>query len=253
MIPPTKFRHFSDMHGWNPDFKRDTDMHEVCIVAGDHDNYGKNGNRLYLLLEELCFRFKEVIFVPGNHEYYGTNIPTLVSKIRKKMDHVDNFTLLQGGEYIDKYGVRIIGATLWSDVRPIRNIIEESMNDYRYIRTGPTGSPWQRTINPSDIYALHVAHVKAINEALLSWDGDSIVVSHHAPSTISIDPKYKDSKINAAYATDIKLDKWPNYWIHGHIHREQSYLLNGCNIRCNPGGYAAEYTGFEPLTNYFYL
>lgn len=248
-----KFRYFSDLHGYNPDFKRYTDCYEICIIAGDSAEYGKKGNALYIMLEEMCYRFKEVIFVPGNHEYYGTNIGTLVSKIKDLMDHIPNFTILQDGECIERDGVRIIGATLWSDSMSCEWDAKEKMNDYRFIRWGPKSTPWQRKLTPSITTCIHRDHVFRINKALKDWDGDAIVVTHHAPSTLSLDPRFEGDSLNACYATDIELDKWPNYWIHGHIHRAQNYLLNGCNILCNPGGYQREYTGYEPINNYFYL
>lgn len=248
-----KFRYFSDLHGVNPDFKRPTDCQEICIVAGDSAEFGKKGNALYLMLEELTFRFKHVIFVPGNHEYYGTNIGSLVPKIIGLMDHIPNFAILQDADYVDIDDVRIIGATLWSDSTACEYIAKEQMNDYRFIRWGPDGEPWQRKLTPSITTGIHRNSVWLLNKALSEWDGDCVVVTHHAPSLLSIDPRFKDSPLNPCYATDISLDRWPNYWIHGHIHRAQSYILNGCNILCNPGGYQREYTGYEPLTNYFYL
>lgn len=248
-----KFRYFSDLHGWNPDFKRVTDKDEICIIAGDSAEYGKKGVKLSAMLEEMTTRFKEVIFVPGNHEYYGTNIGTLVSKVRKLMEHVDNFTILQNGEYIERDEVRIIGATLWSDTSSIDYDAQTMMNDYKYIRFGPPAEPWKRKLKPVHTTGLHREHVFRINKALTDWDGDAIVITHHAPSMLSIAPKFEGDKLNPAYATDIELDRWPNYWIHGHIHHAQNYLHNGCNVLCNPGGYQREYTGYEPLNNYFYL
>lgn len=169
------------------------------------------------------------------------------------MDHVPNFTLLQNGEYVERDGVRIIGATLWSDTSSIDWEAKNRMNDYRFIRFGPPLEPWKYKLKPMHTTALHRQHVYSIEKALEDWEGDSIVVTHHAPSNLSLDPKYEGDILNPAYATELELKKWPNYWIHGHIHRAQNYLHNGCNIICNPGGYYSEYTGFEPLNNYFYL
>lgn len=248
-----KFRYFSDTHGHLPDFKRESDLQEICIVAGDVGEFGNKGVKIVEDLKKICDRFKMCIFIPGNHEYYGTNIGTLESKLRNLMKDVDNFVLLQSGEYVDIDDVRVIGATLWSDTSSIVYDAGMQMNDYKYIRIGPHSEPWKYRLTPYYTTSIHKDHIKLINDALLEWDGDSIVVTHHAPCTVSLDKRYQYSVLNPAYATDIELSKWPNYWIHGHIHRACSYIHNGCNILCNPGGYATEYTDFEPLNNYFYL
>lgn len=248
-----KFRYYSDLHGFNPDFKRVTDKYEICIIAGDSAEFSRKGTKLFEMASELCERFLRVIWVPGNHDYYGTNIDTLESKFRKLMEGYDNFILLQNGEYVDIDEVRIIGATLWSDSSKCSYDAKTMMNDYKYIRFGPKGKEWQKKLNPAMTTYLHHEHLRNIKLALEDWKGDSIVVTHHAPSKLSLDPRYEGSPINDCYATDVELDVWPNYWIHGHIHKYQNYILNGCNIRCNPGGYSGEYTGFQSLNNYFYL
>jgi len=108
-------------------------------------------------------------------------------------------------------------------------------------------------LTPSISTGIHREHVYRIKKALQDWEGDSIVITHHAPSMLSIHPSYEGDPLNPCYATELELDKWPNYWIHGHIHCVQNYIHNGCNILCNPGGYSREWTGFEQLDNYFYL
>lgn len=247
------YRYYSDLHGHLPDFKRDTDKEEICIIAGDLAEFANKGVSLSKLLEGMCERFKEVIFVPGNHEYYGTSILQLVPKVKKNTSHLDNITILQNGESIERDGVTIIGATMWSDVTDIQYEWNTRMNDARYIRHGTGSEPWKRRLRANDTIILHMRHVRNINKALQKTEGPCIVITHHAPSTKSIDPRFEGDVLNPAYATDIKLDKWPNYWIHGHIHRYADYIHNGCNVLCNPGGYHFEYTDFKPLDNRFEL
>lgn len=246
-----KYRYFSDLHGHLPDFKRDTDCEEICILAGDMTEFGGKGTALRGNLVDLCARFAEVIFVPGNHEYYGTHIGTLERKIKDLMDQVPNFTLLQDAEYIDRDGIRIIGSTLWSDTSSIEYDAKMFMNDYKYIRMGPLSEPWKYKLNPGHTTGIHRNTVHLINEAIKDAPGECIVITHHAPSTKSIDPRYEGNSLNPAYATDIELDNWPAFWIHGHIHRAMDYEHHGCRVLCNPGGYPHEYTDFEPLENHF--
>ena len=247
------YRPYSDLHGVLPDFHRETDKYETCIIAGDLTEYGKKGSVLVEMLEKLCERFLEVIFVPGNHEYYGTNIHTLESKLSKLTKHLDNLVVLQNGEYIEREGTRIIGATLWSDTSSIIYEASEYMNDYKYIRTGPLDKPWLRKLTPIDSTNLHKEHLKNIEKAILGHEGPCIVVTHHCPSFKSIPGKYRDSGLNPAFATEVVLEKWPDIWIHGHVHMSFDYIHNGCRILCNPGGYWGEVTFFSQLENRFTL
>ena len=246
-----KYRYFSDLHGHLPDFKRDTDKDEVCIIAGDLTEFGGKGVKLKEMLTDLCERFKEVIFVPGNHEYYGTHIGTLEKKMR--LFGLGNFTLLQDAEYIDRDDVRIIGATLWSDTSSIEYQAKMDMNDYKYIRIGSKEEPWLHKLSPSHTTGIHRNQVHLIKEALTKAPGKCIVITHHAPSDKSIDRRYEGSPLNPAYSTELTLGKWPAYWVHGHIHRAKSYEHHGCTVLCNPMGYRHEYTDFEPLENSFII
>ena len=245
------YRYFSDLHGHLPDFRRDTDKDEICIMAGDLMEFNSKGGKLKEMLTDLCERFKEVIFIPGNHEYYGSQIGVVERKLRLALGDIDNFTLLQDAEYIDRGDVRIIGATLWSDTSSIEYQAKTMMNDYRYIRIGPVGEPWKYKLNPAHTTGIHRNQVHLIKEALTNAPGKSIVITHHAPSYKSTSPAYEGDSMNPAYMTEIELDIWPNYWIHGHVHRAIEYDHHGCTVLCNPGGYPHEYTDFEPLENHF--
>jgi len=245
------FRYYSDLHGYAPDFVRDTDKQEVCLLPGDVHEYGNKGTLLIEILKTMCDRFKHVVFTTGNHEYYGTSILRFHDKLTKAMEDVDNFTYLQNGSYIDFDNTRIIGATLWSDTSSINLLAKHLMNDYKRIRIGPSRSPYQRTLVPCNTTGLHREHRYQINLRILSTPEDMkiIVMTHHAPSYKSIATRFIGDKMNPAYATDIEMDKWPDYWIHGHIHEASNYMHNGCNVLCNPGGYIGEHTNFKLLGN----
>lgn len=167
-------------------------------------------------------------------------------------EHIPNYTLLQDS-YVIRDGVKIIGSTLWSDTSKIQYEAEKGMNDYRFIRHGPVGTEWAHRLTPAVTTVIHRTSVKYIEKEISNHDGPTIVVTHHAPSRKSLDPRYEGSLLNDAYATDLELAEWPDVWIHGHIHRANDYMHEGCNILCNPGGYSREYTGFEPLNNYFHI
>ena len=74
-------------------------------------------------------------------------------------------------------------------------------------------------------------------------DGPTVVVTHHAPCTGSIHPKYADSPITPAFVSD--LDELVEasgaaLWIHGHVHDSYDYRVGNTRVLCNPRGYGKE-------------
>ena len=72
-----------------------------------------------------------------------------------------------------------------------------------------------------------------------------IVMTHHAPTFKSIHPKYiNDRQLNGAYASDLSdfiLDRpLIKYWLHGHIHATNDYMVGDCRVISNPRGYVME-------------
>ena len=158
----------------------------------------------------------------------------------------------KNGEYIDIGDVRIIGATLWSDITPCKEIVKYMLPDYSNIFV-KEGDRKARILTPNDTLDLHRVHLSNIEKALDEWSGPSIVITHHTPSYRSNTPGFEDSMINAAFMNELELEKWPTYWIHGHVHSRHNYIHNGCNVLCNPVGYRGEETEYLLTTNEFKL
>ncbi|MBC7489686.1 MAG: hypothetical protein H7240_06600 [Glaciimonas sp.] len=63
------------------------------------------------------------------------------------------------------------------------------------------------------------------------------MVSHHAPTTGSIHPRYKGSSLNACFVSDIeaRLKVWqPALWVHGYLHDSFDYQVENTRVVCNP-------------------
>lgn len=83
-------------------------------------------------------------------------------------------------------------------------------------------------------------------------DKKIVVVTHHAPSILSIQQENKTKISSPCFAsnleefilnhTNIKL------WCHGYIHQASDYKIGDCRIVCNPRGYAkyGEDSNFNP-------
>jgi Icc-related predicted phosphoesterase len=71
----------------------------------------------------------------------------------------------------------------------------------------------------------------------------TIVVTHHAPSPLSLKPTDRSKWVSCAYASNLDsfIERFqPHLWIHGHVHHSCDYRIGGTRILCNPQGYPGE-------------
>jgi Icc-related predicted phosphoesterase len=111
-----------------------------------------------------------------------------------------------------------------------------SMNDYQIVSRGT------RVLTPDDTVAWFLES-KAFIEAELRrpFDGPTVVVTHHLPSSKSIAPQYKGDPLNPCFASDLDSifeTYQPEAWIHGHTHSSFDYTSGKTRVVCNPRGYA---------------
>ena len=123
----------------------------------------------------------------------------------------------------------------------------DRMRDHR--RISWSKRPWLR-FRPQEALKLHEQSRRFIEQALaVPFDGPTCVVTHHAPLAASLDPRFGNTLINAAYASDLSemIQRYqPDYWIHGHIHRSSDYKVGRSRIMCNAHGYGSENPSFNP-------
>ena len=71
--------------------------------------------------------------------------------------------------------------------------------------------------------------------------GKTVVVTHHAPSSQSVHPRYARDLLTPAFASNLENLVDGNrvaLWIHGHMHESFGYEVYGTRVVCNPRGYA---------------
>jgi Icc-related predicted phosphoesterase len=76
-----------------------------------------------------------------------------------------------------------------------------------------------------------------------SFDGKAVVVTHHAPSSQSVPPRYARDLLTPAFASNLENlmeGDWAALWVHGHMHESFDYEIYGTRVVCNPRGYAPE-------------
>ena len=194
-----------------------------------------------------------IIYVAGNHEYYGTLRKSTLAKlhVEAKACHVD---FLDNSEVIID-GVRFLGATLWTDFelfgkaaqRLCMREAQNCLNDFRVIHES------RGTFSPMDSVLLHRASVEFLQAKLeLTFDGKTVVVTHHLPSEKSVVERFEGEILSACFAShlDNLMDgKKVQLWIHGHTHDCLDYELNGTRVVCNPRGYVTNQGAENALFN----
>ncbi|MEW8692247.1 MAG: hypothetical protein AB2535_14320 [Candidatus Thiodiazotropha endolucinida] len=75
------------------------------------------------------------------------------------------------------------------------------------------------------------------------FDGRTVVVTHHAPSSQSVHPRYARDLLTPAFASNMENLMDSNraaLWIHGHTHDSFDYEIYETRVVCNPRGYSPE-------------
>jgi Icc-related predicted phosphoesterase len=225
---------------------------DILILAGDILNvrhFKTNGfyRNLYIkFLEDCSKNYKHVLYVLGNHEAYSYNYEGTFNVLKANLP--DNFHLMENDSFtIDDW--TFLGCTLWTDFMnedPVEMMDAKTyLNDYRTIRIGSN----YRKMNPQDTLAFHKKSRSYLESMVESTDGNIFVITHHAPSFKSRDPKYGNRMISC-YCSDLTkfILKNPKikYFAHGHLHYSSNYTIGECNVISNPFGYGQQNTGYDP-------
>ncbi|MGU3282506.1 metallophosphoesterase [Methylobacterium mesophilicum] len=225
---------------------------DLAIVAGDIAD-GLCRRTIPWLVEHIRPRARHVIYTPGNHDFYRTRLPDEIARAREAAVAAD-ITLLDCGQVRHVDGVRICGATLWTDYEitgsrahalGVAGDRHLGMNDHRRIQTRDrlrVPAPFR----PLVAAGLHAEHRGRIERVLAEhWDGPRIVVTHHAPHPRSLLHGEVRETIDAAYGSDLsgimEGRTAPDIWIHGHVHVSRDYVVGRTRVLSNPRGHDTSY------------
>jgi predicted phosphohydrolase len=237
---------FSDLHletdlGFSPLTVPDAD---VCICAGDILDGGVIASIIWLT--EFVAPFMPVVFVPGNHEYYRSSIKEGLAAARRLASKLKQVHLLDG-DFVVLDGYRFVGATLWTDFNLHDDpslamaIAGDELNDYRRIKLSKT--PFKR-FTPLESLRLHRVAAMDIDAVFRSQPTmPTVIVSHHAPSLLSVPTEYLSDALTPAFASRLEhriMEYQPLLWVHGHVHAPCDYLIGKTRVICNPLGYRDE-------------
>jgi Icc-related predicted phosphoesterase len=197
---------------------------------------------------------KPALYVPGNHEFYGGSIDGTLDQLRRLCEGTPVRLLERDEVVID--GVRFLGAILWTDFELFSDAerraaskaeAQRLMYDFQRVRTRQASS---EIFTPDDAARLFHRDAAWLDERLnRAHAGPTVVITHHAPALPSIHPRFADSLLNAAFASDaarLMGAARAALWIHGHMHNGSDYCIDGTRVLCNPRGYGRDGVNENP-------
>lgn len=213
---------------------------DVLVMSGDIAEFN-NYFSLMGFFDGLSEIFKNVILIAGNHEYYGKDL-TLDTLDFHTNYLPKNFTFLNN-ESIKIDNVNFYGGTLWCDVDSISNndkpIIIQLINDFKLIKNNGLN------LSLESLREYYEEFLKGMYQNITDKTDDSklVVLSHFAPSMLSVTPRFKGSRANQYFCNsldDTIAASNIDVWIHGHVHSNHDYMINKTRVLCNPRGYPSE-------------
>ncbi len=237
---------------------------DICVCAGDISG---NIERTVDFLHAEIAPHMPVVATLGNHDYYGSSIDGALAHVRKWTAGTNVHILENETFRLDD--LRVVGATLWTDFEieehdaghlPVDvrrefaiHICRRSLVDFFEIRRSSTPEDGEGgLIAAAEMISRHKQSRTYIDTELEKpFNGATMVLTHHAPSAGSLDPKFQGHVTNAAFASDLSgliHAARPHFWVHGHIHRFADYVEGDTRVLCNPLGYHRERgaNGFRP-------
>jgi hypothetical protein len=203
---------------------------DILILAGDIGRVTKY-NQLEKFLQDLCPKFKLVLYVLGNHEYYRVegmrplSMEEILQDINNIATKIPNLYILNRNSIIIG-DVCIAGCTLWSRVNidiPPYIVKIPRVNSYKY----------NYMFNKDFAYIQDMVKYCQKNKLKL------VVVTHHCP-TFAFTRRYGNDKFRSLYCTDLEhmLDeKNIHTWICGHVHINFDVVFkNGTRLVSNQRG-----------------
>lgn len=188
------------------------------------------------LLVRLSNQFKNICYIAGNHEFYGGDFNETLIDLKEICSNVENVYFLEDS-FVEFDDVRIIGSTLWTDFdnQNVESIAyaRRGMNDFYAIKNITINAVIERHLKSKDYIFNTVKSGKDLGKRV-------VVMSHHLPSFKSVHEKYKKSKLNGAFTSNLDeciINSNPDIWTHGHTHDSVDYIIGNTRVLCNPRGY----------------
>jgi predicted phosphohydrolase len=223
------------------------------ILAGDT---GKGTHAIQYAQDTYGDSADHIVIIAGNHEYYGGTYQKVLAEMRAYAEQFPHLHFLENNT-VELNGLNIVGATAWTDYsyggsgQPL-NLYRAAdlMHDYQRITWKDRASGY-RKIKSLDLLGINRESKRFIFSELQRLAGKvNVVVTHHAPTPLSIHEKYQRDESNFCF-----VNQWGNdiayssaaYWLHGHTHTSSDYQVGDCRVIANPIGYPGENQDSMPI------
>jgi len=249
--------YLSDLHLEAQSFGMALPRGDVLIIAGDlcharcldparADCYSiEQRDRTMRVIDEAIGKFPHVLLIAGNHEHYDGVFEETPELLRR---HLPGVTVLDD-EAVEIEGIRFYGSTLWTDLSKQAEAeftaIRKGMGEYFFVKTCSGGheQPLAK-LGPADTHRAHEVAWKCLREAVTAEpQRPTVVITHHAPSRLGLNPRFSGSVLDAAYSSDLDnlIAAFENVpvWVHGHSHIAKTYRIGDTVVRSNALGFAA--------------
>jgi Icc-related predicted phosphoesterase len=239
------------------------DKDTILICAGDCGVYAHYPSTYKPFFKLMSERFKKVIVVPGNHSWYSSSVWGKEAQFWDDKKLPDNVFYLDNNSVVIE-DVLFIGSALWTDFfreDPFAmQKASRAMSDFELIKKADyavMGAYGQviatNRVLPFDTVIRHRESLAYIKSKLADFSGmKTVVVTHHAPSSLCVREQYKGATLNAAYYSnleDLILDNTQiKYWAYGHMHQTKIDTLGETKLISNAFGYyyKEENRDFDP-------
>lgn len=220
----------------------------VLVILGDLCEFGQI-IPCFRIFERMAETWDHVLYVLGNHEFYGATLSDrAVNHIKRVLDPIKNLTVLEKDTILiqDTY---FIGCTLWSSMQNnnpvVANACHAAISDYMFISVSDYRGMTRRLV-PDDTVKYFNKSLKFIKKALKNANPShqAVVLTHHAPTYLSVSDKFRGSIYNGAFVSDLGNFIVDNpqirIWAHGHVHSDHDYKVADTRVVCHPLGYNRE-------------
>lgn len=205
---------------------------DTLVIAGDL----AESPQIEGCLQQICDKYQSVVYVRGNHDYWHTSIKAAEQHNALLASKISNLHILNNNA-VTIEGQRFIGTTLWQKYSSLDVVFRSQYMDYRQIQD----------------YARDIQSVsdKAERYLNLNVQAGDVVVTHHAPSSQCINPRFRGDNLNRFYYHEMThlmgTPKAPAVWCFGHMHAGFDRDFNGTRVVSNPIGYPGEGYDRDPL------
>jgi Icc-related predicted phosphoesterase len=227
---------------------------DIVVLAGDI-------SRPAMAIEWAKSSPVPLVYVAGNHEFYGSDLISTYEHLNR-LSQGTQIHVLERSEYVHN-GVRFLGCTLWSDYRLFDSaenraqgidLATKLMRDFTHIKISPD---FPDLFSPAISQLIFLQTVAWLEDCFTrDRTTPTVVVSHFAPTRLSIGPLFEGSPINASFVSDLedRIKVWqPALWLHGHTHGSFDYQVGKTRVICNARGYAKNGINENPGFNGSYV